>query len=210
MWWFMIDGYIIKTVMGNWISIMQNGWTVTRDYITGSNILKLVKTNIATLHQRHTKVLIQRYAYKGINDSSDESQNILGEQGQKLWLLMPQLLGPPPQQFLCCCLHAGLSGIPWQTTWWRHQLETFSALLALCAGNSPVTGELSSQRPVTRSFDIWSLICAWNKQPWGWWFETLSRSLWRLCNAELSSYPGYFWETHWFSMGLPETSRVTW
>ena len=25
--------------------------------------------------------------------------------------------------------------------WWRHQMETFPALLALCAGNSPVTGE---------------------------------------------------------------------
>ena len=25
--------------------------------------------------------------------------------------------------------------------WWRHQMETFSALLALCAGNSLVTGE---------------------------------------------------------------------
>ena len=42
----------------------------------------------------------------------------------------------------------------------RHQMETFSALLALCAGNSPVTGELSSQRPVTRSFDFF-FICAW-------------------------------------------------
>ena len=26
-------------------------------------------------------------------------------------------------------------------TWWNHQTETFSALLAICAGNSPVTGE---------------------------------------------------------------------
>ena len=26
--------------------------------------------------------------------------------------------------------------------WWRHQMETFSALLAICAGNSPVPGEL--------------------------------------------------------------------
>ena len=26
-------------------------------------------------------------------------------------------------------------------TWWRHQMETFSALLAICTGNSPVTGE---------------------------------------------------------------------
>ena len=36
---------------------------------------------------------------------------------------------------------------------WRHQMETFSSLLALCAGNSKVTGEFPSQRPVTRSFD---------------------------------------------------------
>ena len=33
-------------------------------------------------------------------------------------------------------------------------MEIFSALLALCAGNSPVTGEFPAQRPVTRSFDI--------------------------------------------------------
>ena len=32
-------------------------------------------------------------------------------------------------------------------------METFFALLALCAGNSPVTGEFPAQRPVTRSFD---------------------------------------------------------
>ena len=34
-------------------------------------------------------------------------------------------------------------------TWWRHQMETFSALLAICAGNSPVTGEFPAQRPAT-------------------------------------------------------------
>ena len=33
-------------------------------------------------------------------------------------------------------------------------METFSALLAPCAGNSPVAGEFLAQRPVTRSFDI--------------------------------------------------------
>ena len=33
-------------------------------------------------------------------------------------------------------------------------METFSALLAICAGNSPVTGEFPTQRPVTRSFDV--------------------------------------------------------
>ena len=71
-------------------------------------------------------------------------------------------------------------------SWWRHQMETFSALLAFCAGNSPVTGEFSSQRPVTRSFDV-TLICALNKrlskQQRYWWFETPSRSLWRHCNV---------------------------
>ena len=39
-------------------------------------------------------------------------------------------------------------------TWWRHQMATFSALLALCAGNSPVTGEFTSERPVMWSFDV--------------------------------------------------------
>ena len=33
-------------------------------------------------------------------------------------------------------------------------MEVFSALLNLCAGNSPVTGEFPSQKPVTRSFDV--------------------------------------------------------
>ena len=33
-------------------------------------------------------------------------------------------------------------------------METFSALLAICGGNSPIPGEFPAQRPVTRSFDI--------------------------------------------------------
>ena len=33
-------------------------------------------------------------------------------------------------------------------------METFSALLAICAGNSPVTGEFPTQRPMTQSFDV--------------------------------------------------------
>ena len=44
--------------------------------------------------------------------------------------------------------------------WWRHQFETFSALLAICAGNSPVTGEFPAQSPVTGAL-IFSLICVW-------------------------------------------------
>ena len=45
------------------------------------------------------------------------------------------------------------------SAWWRHQMENFSVLLALCAGNSPVTGEFPSQRPVTRSFDVFFHQC---------------------------------------------------
>ena len=44
-------------------------------------------------------------------------------------------------------------------TWWRHQMETFSALLAFCAGNSPVTPEFPAQRQVTRSFDVFFDLC---------------------------------------------------
>ena len=33
-------------------------------------------------------------------------------------------------------------------------METFSALLAICAGNSPVSGDFPAQRPVTLSFDV--------------------------------------------------------
>ena len=62
----------------------------------------------------------------------------------------------------------------------HHQMEIFSALLALCVGNSPVTGEFLSQKPVRRSFDIFfdlHLNKRLSKQSWGWWVETPSHSL---------------------------------
>ena len=71
-------------------------------------------------------------------------------------------------------------------SWWRHQMETFSALLVLCAGNSPVTGEFPAQRPVTQSFDVFFNLRLNNRlsnQSWDWWSEKLSRLLWRHCNV---------------------------
>ena len=44
--------------------------------------------------------------------------------------------------------------------WWRHQMETFSALLALCAGNSPVPVN-SQHKGQWRGALMFSLICAW-------------------------------------------------
>ena len=70
----------------------------------------------------------------------------------------------------------------WGCSWWCHQMETFSALLAHCEGNSPVTGEFPSQRPMTRSFHVFfdlRLYKRLSKQSIRWWFETPSRPLWR-------------------------------
>ena len=73
----------------------------------------------------------------------------------------------------CCCLCPILLGMQ---PWWCHQMETFSALLAICAGNSPVTGEFPAQRPVMQSFDVFFDLCLkkrLSKQWQGWWFEDL-------------------------------------
>ena len=69
--------------------------------------------------------------------------------------------------------------------WWRHQMETFSALLALYAGDSPITGEFPAQSPETRSFDVFfdlRLIKRFSKQSRGWRVETPVSSLWRDCS----------------------------
>ena len=79
-----------------------------------------------------------------------------------------------------------------KTALWRHQMEAFSALLAIWAGNSPVPGEFPAQRPVTRIFDIFFDLRPnkrLSKQLWCWWFETLSSPLWRRCNVCDTSVP---------------------
>ena len=98
--------------------------------------------------------------------------------------------------WLKLCLTKYLCSLTLITTWWRHQMETFSALLAICAEKSPVTGEFSTQRPVTRSFDVFSdlrLNKRLSKHSRGWWFETPASSLLRHCNDfirhHISRYP---------------------
>ena len=92
---------------------------------------------------------------------------------------------------------SGDSGCSQKSTWWRHQMGTFSALLAICAGNSPAPGEFPAQKPVTRSFEVFFDLCLnkrLSKQSWEWWFETLPRPLWRQCNEEglKMSYDNYY------------------
>ena len=90
-------------------------------------------------------------------------------------------------------------------SWWRHRMETFSALLGICVGNSPETGEFPTQRPVTRSFDVFFDLCPnerLSKHSWGWWLETQSSPLWRHRNV-LSSvlYVGFY------TLGYNESMR---
>ena len=72
-----------------------------------------------------------------------------------------------------CCVYEKVE-FP-KIAWWRHQIEIFSALLAISAGNSPVPDEFPAQRPVTRSFGVFFDLHPnkrLSKQWWGWWFET--------------------------------------
>ena len=67
-------------------------------------------------------------------------------------------------------------------TWWRHQMEPFSALLALCAGE--FTGHRWIPHTKASDAELWCfsrLNKLLSKQMWGWWFETPSRSVWRHC-----------------------------
>ena len=59
----------------------------------------------------------------------------------------------------------------WMNTGYHTLFTWFSALLAICTGNSPVTGKFPAQRPVTRSFDVFidlRLNKRLSKQWWGW------------------------------------------
>ena len=68
-------------------------------------------------------------------------------------------------------------------------METFSALLSFCAGNSLVTGEFPSQRPLTRGLDAFfdlRLNKRLSKQLSRRWFVTPSRPLWYHCNETIT------------------------
>ena len=84
-------------------------------------------------------------------------------------------------------------------TWWRHQMKTFSVLLDLCAGNSPVPVN-SSHKGQWRGALIFSLIFAWVN---GWGnnreagdLRPQSRSSWRHCN-----------EKYWIQMVICNTQH---
>ena len=84
----------------------------------------------------------------------------------------------------------------------------------------PQTGEVPTQRPVTRSFDVFfdlRLNKRLSKQLWCWWFETLSRPLWRHRNDYMKYTidtamvrSGFLYENmrHWVWIMAPASSRA--
>ena len=81
--------------------------------------------------------------------------------------------------------------------WWRHQMETFSALLALCAGNSPVTGEFP-HKGKWRGTLVFSVICAWTN---GWVNSRYTGDFRRHCahyDVTVMADENRYWFGQWF------------
>ena len=79
---------------------------------------------------------------------SSNSLNLLAHTGPNVWFMyfFAIHIGVQVRYINCLCT----------TSWRRHQMETFSASLVLCAGNSPVTAQIQ-----WRGALMLSLICAW-------------------------------------------------
>ena len=104
----------------------------------------------------HTGSLTRAPTYTHINVHSGRSRSWLVHGQYKLVLIMP-----------------------WYTE------EKFHMLTSSNGNISRVDDEFPSQRPVTRSFDVFfdlRLNKRSSKQPWEWWLQMLLRPLWRYCN----------------------------
>ena len=115
-----------------------------------------------------------------------------GERIGRWQIITQQIDGPtltlickPSLQYRTSCV---IPGVLWMNGILPDDVinDIFSVLLAFCEGNSPVTGEPPSQRPVTRSFGVSFELRPkkrLSKQSIHRWFETPSRILWRHCNV---------------------------
>ena len=104
-----------------------------------------------------------------------------------------------------CCVFSCVA-YSWHSMMTSSNGNIFRVTGPLC-GEFTGPGEFPSQRPVTRSFDVFvdlRLNKRLSKQPWGWLFETPSWPLWRHCNVDwilsshqvLSFWP---WPSRWLS-----------
>ena len=108
-------------------------------------------------------------------------------------------ISPVKISSLCNLLHSQHRLIPKHIMMTSSNENIFRVTGHLC-GEFTGPGEFPTQRPVTRSFDVYFDLCPnkrLSKQWWGWWFETLSCSLWRHRNVlqEICMMPKYMENT---------------
>ena len=87
--------------------------------------------------------------------------------------------------YFCCKLHSNKAGIIRCSHMMTSSNGNIFRVTGPLCGEFTGPGEFPTQRPVTRSFDVFfdlRLNKRLSKQPWGWWFETPSWSLWRQFN----------------------------
>ena len=89
-------------------------------------------------------------------------------------------------------------------SWWRHQMETFSALLALCAGNSPVPVN-SPHRGQWRGALMFSFIYAWIND----WVNNREAGDLRRQRGHYDVIVMFCWDVVLFWWMLPTSVRVT-
>ena len=95
------------------------------------------------------------------------------------------------------------------STWWRNQMETFSAIAGHLCGEFTGSRWIPAQRPVMRSFDVFfylRLNKRLSKHLWGWWCGTLSCPLWRHCNVKVI----LCWSLHTFRWVIWVFIPITW
>ena len=141
-----------------------------------ASLAEILPPRLATFRRLHNKFYgPDKDTYKMIKPCKYHPLETCNSDETAMWMCLPweaaAMLGCPKLEFQAPV------GALW---WWRHQMETFSALLAICAGNPPVTGEFPALRPVTRGFDVFFDLHPnkrLSKQWWGRWFGTPSLSL---------------------------------
>ena len=118
-------------------------------------------------YQNTSLTIVSSTVYSGTGERKQSSVSLAFVREIHRWLVNSLHKGQVTRKMFpfdnvivhCSCGGLSIAIIVFNHSWWRHQVETFSALLVLCAGNSPPPGEFPAQRPVTRNFDV-SLICA--------------------------------------------------
>ena len=173
----------------------MDGWEPT---VHSTHSLPLYKTVVLTIADaHHFRINISGIMKQSLSGPQQQSCHIITYMDQHILQHCEHSSGLWANKLHC--LKSMTPGQIYQDTiwsWWRHQMETFSALLTIWPGNSPVTSEFPAQRPVTQSFTVFFDLCLnkWlSKQQWGWWIQMPSCPLWRHCNVIL--VPKFL---HWY------------